>query len=38
MIERAIFTHYRAIRSAIATILTFGIALLLGQLILWARL
>lgn len=38
MIERAICTHYRTIRSAIATILTFGIALLLGQAILWARL
>jgi hypothetical protein len=38
MIERAIFTHYRTIRSAITTILTFGIALLLGQMILWARL
>jgi hypothetical protein len=38
MIERAIFTHYRAIRSAITTILTLGIALLLGQMILWARL
>jgi hypothetical protein len=38
MIERAIFTHYGAIRSTITTILTFGVALLLGQMILWARL
>jgi hypothetical protein len=38
MIERVIFEQYRAIRSAITTILTFGIALLLGQAILWARL
>ncbi len=37
MIERAIFNHYRAIRSALTAILTLGIALILGQMILWAR-
>ena len=38
MIERAIFTHYRTIRAALTAILTLGLALLLGQAILWARL
>ena len=38
MIERAILTHYQAIFSAATAILTLGTALLLGQMILWARL
>jgi hypothetical protein len=38
MIERAILTHYRGICEAITTLVTLGIALLLGQMILWARL
>ena len=37
MIERAIFTHYRAIRATLTVIVTLGLALLLGQAILWAR-
>lgn len=37
MIERAILSHYRPICSAVTTILTLGVALLLGQMILAAR-
>jgi hypothetical protein len=38
MIERMLFMHYRWIRNAITTLVTLGLALLLGQIILWVRL
>lgn len=38
MIEQMLFTHYRWIRNVITTLVTLGLALLLGQFILWARL
>lgn len=37
MIERMLFTHYRWIRNAITTLVAIGLALMLGNLILWAR-
>jgi hypothetical protein len=38
MIERTILSHYRRIGDVVTTLLAFGTALLLGQLIVWARL
>jgi len=38
MIHRLYFSHYLAIREVILTGITVGTALLLGYLILWARL
>jgi hypothetical protein len=38
MIERTILLHYRRIGDVVTTLLAFGTALLLGQLIVWARL
>jgi hypothetical protein len=38
MIHRTFFLHYRAVREAITSVGTVGMALLLGYLILWARL
>jgi hypothetical protein len=38
MIHRAYFSHYRLIRQVITTGIMVGTAILLGTLILWARL
>jgi hypothetical protein len=38
MIERMLFMHYRWIRNAVTMLVTLGLALLIGQMILWARL
>jgi hypothetical protein len=38
MIERMLFMHYRWIRNATITLVTLGLAVILGQLILWVRL
>jgi hypothetical protein len=38
MIHRAFFLHYRLVREAVTSTVTIGTALLLGYLILWARL
>lgn len=38
MIQRTFFLHYRKVNEAITTVLTIGTALLVGYLILWARL
>ena len=37
MIERMLLAHYRWIRNAITTLVAIGLAVLLGKLILWAR-
>jgi hypothetical protein len=38
MIERIFFSHYRGIIDVSTTLIALGAALLLGQIILWARL
>jgi hypothetical protein len=38
MIQRTFFLHYRAVSEAISTAAMIGTALLIGYLILWARL
>jgi hypothetical protein len=38
MLLRAYFSHYRPVRESIAAGITIGTAMLLGYLILWARL
>ncbi len=38
MIHRTYLLHYRQVQGAFANILTIGTAVLLGYLILWARL
>jgi hypothetical protein len=38
MIERTILSHYRRVSEVITTLLAIGTALLIAQLILWARL
>ncbi len=38
MISRTFYIHYRAVTEAVATTATIGTALLLGYLILWAKL
>jgi hypothetical protein len=38
MIERAYYLHYQAVRNLTMNALTVGAALLLGYLVIWARL
>lgn len=38
MFKAAVYSHYRTLSEALATIITFGVAILIGHLIVSARL